>query len=184
MTRLLQDATVAAQPRALGHQRVVDDPAMRAVIEQAAAAAYEDGVAAGRCAAADERGQIRDAIVAAVEQAEARVRAVVEDDVQGSIGLALDIAEFVVGREPHDGGTAVCERINGALEQLDDGDLVVLVHPDDAAAVGEGVRGMRIEGDASLRRGEARVRGRWADADLTRDAAWEAVREALGVRDA
>ena len=95
---------------------------------------------------------------------------------------ALEVAAFVVGRLPADDGDAIASRIQDAITGLDDEDMVVAIHPQDWDAVSELVRlpnGVTMQRDPSLRPGEARVTGRWATADLTREAALEVAREVM-----
>ena len=99
-----------------------------------------------------------------------------------TIDTAVAIAEFVLGRAPHDDGAALARRIAEALPALDDDELTIAIHPQDWDAVGEAVQlpaGVTIERDPALRPGEARITGRWAQADLTREAALAVAREVL-----
>ena len=106
-----------------------------------------------------------------------RSRAVAE-----TLDAALEVATFVVGELPPDEGGALARRIQDAVTSLDDEEMVVAIHPQDWDAVSERVRlpnGMRMERDPALRPGEARISGRWATAELTREAALQVAREVL-----
>lgn len=163
------------------------DPVVRASVERATTDAYErgfaEGMAAGRREAYNEaqelaeliRGAARDAAVRLAEARAARATEVVE--------LALAIAEQVIGHEPHDGGMTLVERVRATLEQLDDEPLRVLVHPEDVSPVERGIvgaRNVRVEADATLQPGEARVEGPWSRAELTFAGAMDIIREVLG----
>jgi hypothetical protein len=60
--------------------------------------------------------------------------------------------------------------------------MVVAIHPQDWDSVRDIVRlpnNMTMDRDPSLRPGEARISGRWATAELTREAALQVAREVL-----
>ena len=185
MNRVIRNAAVAAAPPAFGNGngglRFVDD-ATAQLIEEARAEAFaagrREGVAAGRAEMEGAVARVDAALNKAVRDLnEYRQRAVTE-----TLDAALEVAAFVIGRLPADEGAAIAGRIQDALVALDDEDMVVAVHPQDWGAVGEMVRlpnGVTIERDPSLRPGEARVSGRWATAELTREAALEVAREVL-----
>jgi flagellar biosynthesis/type III secretory pathway protein FliH len=152
------------------------------LVEQARAEGFEagrsEGFAAGR---ADMEG--------AISRVEAALRTAVRDlnrhraeAVSETIDAALEVASFIVGRLPADESAALVARIQEAITGLDDEDMVVTVHPQDWDAVSELVRlpnGVTMQRDPSLRPGEGRVAGRWATAELTREAALDVAREVL-----
>ena len=185
MNRVIRNASVAATPPAFGNGngglRFVDD-ATAELIEEARAEAFaagrREGVAAGRAEMEGAIARVDAALRKAVQDLyEYRQHAVSE-----TLDAALEIAAFVVGQLPPDEGAAIARRIQDALVGLDDEDMAVAVHPQDWDAVSEMVRlpnGVTIERDPSLRPGEARVSGRWATAELTREAALEVAREVL-----
>jgi flagellar biosynthesis/type III secretory pathway protein FliH len=161
---------------------VLIDNYMSQVIEQARAEGFEagrrEGFAAGQAATADAAGRIE----AALAGATADLMQMRTDCVREAVAAGLEVAEFVLGRAPHDGGETLAGRIEAALNDLDDEELVVTIHPQDWDVVSEAVRlpnGVTIERDASLRPGESRISGRWASAELTREAAFAVVREVL-----
>jgi flagellar biosynthesis/type III secretory pathway protein FliH len=99
------------------------------------------------------------------------------------IQVALAITEQVLGREPHDGGLVLLQRLREALERLDDAPLRVWVSPADLDVVRAGVggaQGVAVEADPALQPGEARVQGPWSRAELGYADAFAIVREALG----
>lgn len=165
------------------------DPALDAFTQQrvdaAATAAYERGHRDGAAAATTAAEASADRFVAAVDHASreilAELRAMRAADASADVALASQIAEVVLGREPHDGAQALLGRVEDALAAVDDLPLVVSVHPDDAAVIAAGLRaeGVRVEADPTLDAGEARIDGPWARAELTRQAAWDAVHDAL-----
>ena len=174
---------MATAPRPYGHGApfLVDDN-MTDLIEQARAEAFEagrrEGFAAGRADMAAAAQRVESAINGAIADA-VQMRA---DCVHETIGAALEVAEFVLGRVAHDDGASLAPRVEDALRNLDDEELTVAIHPQDWDAVRSAVRmpnGVSMERDPSLRPGEARITGRWATADLTRQAALEVAREVL-----
>ena len=188
LSSVLRQPVVALERQAVAVPDPTDiDPVVRAHVEQATADAYEvgfrEGMAAGRREAYAEADQLavtireaaRDAAVRLAEARAARAGEVAE--------LALAIAEQVIGHEPHDGGLVLVERLRAALEDLDDEPLRILVHPEDVAPVERGIvgaRNVRVEADATLAPGEARVEGPWSRAELTFAGAMEIIREVLG----
>lgn len=192
MSRVVTAPTLGAGPRRLGAApREELDPVVRATVEQARAEAYarghQDGYAEGRAeterASAERIAALGAAIEAALHRAAMEVRATGGATVAATIDLALAIAEHVVGREPHDGGAAISEQVRQALEELEDPAPTVCVHPGDTAVVTTALashRAVAVEPDPTLRPGEARIRGDWARAELTYDAAFTAMRRELG----
>lgn len=185
MNRVIRNAAVAAAPPAFGNGngglRFVDD-ATAQLIDQARAEAFaagrREGVAAGRAEMEGAITRVEAALRAAVQDLnEYRATAVAE-----TLDAALDVAAFVVGELPPDEGTALAGRIENAVAALDDEDMVVAIHPQDWDSVSDLVRlpnGITLQRDPSLRPGEARVSGRWATAELTREAALQVAREVL-----
>ena len=183
MSRVIRNAPVAAAPPAFrqGGLQFLDDAAAE-LIEQVRAEAFEagrrEGFSAGRADMEGAVSRVSSALNGAVQDLAAyRARAVGE-----TVDAALEIASFVVGQLPADEGRVIAARIDDAIRGLDDEGLVVAIHPQDWDAVKELVRlpnGVSMERDPSLRPGEARIAGRWATADLTRDAALAVAREVL-----
>lgn len=191
MSRLLTAPAVVAPARSLGAPPPALDAGSRALIEAAAAEAYERGVADGRAAGlAEARAEVQRAVgglVAAVQQAAAEAQALRAAAADGDVRLARAIAEAVIGRTPHDGGAALLDRVREALTLLDDRPLVVRANPGDVDLLADGLRGLgglTVEPDATLAPGEAHVAGQWGRAELTRAAAWERLREVLDAAEA
>jgi flagellar biosynthesis/type III secretory pathway protein FliH len=161
---------------------VLVDDYMADLIEQARAEAFEagrrEGFAAGQADMIGAADRVHKAIAgAAAELIQMRNRCVAD-----AIDAGFTIAEFVLGREPHDGGASLAPRIESALQRIDEEELLIAIHPQDWDAVSAAVRlpnGVSIERDPSLRPGEARICGRWANAELTREAALSIAREVL-----
>ncbi len=123
---------------------------------------------------------VQGALLAAVAEM-AQVRSI---DADAVARLAMDIARTVLGHEPYDGGAALIAKVRDALGSIDDRPLRLYVHPSDAELLGEAlsdVDGLGLVADPMLAPGDARVQGRWSDADLTRSAAMLAVQRALGL---
>ena len=163
------------------------DPVVRAHVEQATADAYEvgfrEGMAAGRREAYAEADHLAEVIREAARDAAVRLAEARSARAAEVIQLALAIAEQVIGHEPHDGGMVLVERLQSALEQLDDEPLRILVHPEDVGPVERGIVGARnvqVQADAALAPGEARVEGPWSRAELTFAGAMDIIREVLG----
>lgn len=183
LNRVIRNATLAAVPQAYGHGvPVLIDEYMAEVIEQARAEAFQAGRSEGFAAGRADMAGAAERVQTAVANATADLVAMRASAVLEAIDTALAVAEFVIARAPHDDGEALATRIDSALGALDDEDLVVTIHPQDWDAVSSAVRlpnGVSMERDPSLRPGEARITGRWAAAELTREAALAIAREAL-----
>ncbi len=183
MTRILrQPAVVESTPRALGGSDLAADPAVRALLDQTAAAAYErgkrEGFDAGQREVAAALQQVAGGLHTAIEQ----VLAARREDADHIIELALRIAEVVTGQTPDEGSRALIDRVHQALATLDDTPLVARCHPDEAQVLQAGlvdVADITVEPDPTMRPGEARIRGAWADADLTWPTIWQTIEEAL-----
>jgi flagellar biosynthesis/type III secretory pathway protein FliH len=194
MSRLLRQAVLHEVDRPLGeptdHPLGRITPEFQALLDRHLAEAYEagrrDGQQEGWDAACGELDRLALAITTAFARSVPEHAAVREADTSATAALALEIAAAVVGHEPHDDGHALAARVAVALADVDDGQLVVRVNPDDAVVVEAALRrapdvphGLTVEPDATLAPGEARVVGRWADVDVTRAAAWAAVEAVL-----
>ncbi len=143
---------------------------------------YADGVAAGR----REGAVIGESAAAGIRLALEAVRASLADlrRVQGDvlIGTAVEVAEAILGRTPEIDRDVLIDRLRRALAALDDEPLTVLLHPSDRDEIGDEIGALfdvTVEPDATLARGEARIRGAWALADLTQATALAVVREAI-----
>ena len=183
MNRVIRNASLAAAPQAFGPAApVLVDDYMLQVIDKARAEAFEagrrEGFAAGRAEITEAAGRIEAALsVATADLVQMRTECV-----RSAVDVGLDVAEFVLGRAPHDDGANLAPRIAAALNDLDDEELAITVHPEDWDAISAAVRlpnGVTMEPDPALRPGEARISGRWASAELTREAALSVVREVL-----
>lgn len=187
----MRGVALAGDARSIGAPELALDPFTRSQVELASEHAYREGLAEGRRGAvADAEQQARataSRIVAALEQAVGatveQVRALREQQALADVELARRIAEAVLGREPHDAGLALLARCQMALAAIDDRPLELRCNPDDAPVIAEGLDGrthdLSVVEDASLATGEAVISGRWARAELTREAAWALVAQAL-----
>jgi flagellar biosynthesis/type III secretory pathway protein FliH len=182
LNRVIRNASVTAPPAFGSAGLEFVDASTADLIERVRAEAFEAGRREGYAAGAAEMkgtvarvdGALRDAVRRLAEHRAA--------DVMQTLDIALEIAEFVVGELPPDQGQALARRIADAVSSLDDEDIIVAIHPQDWDAVSQSVRlpnGVTMQRDPSLRPGEARIAGRWASADLTREAALQVAREAL-----
>lgn len=191
MSRLLQAPVVVSTARQLHAPDPSFDPVMQEALEQAYARGRAEGEAVGH---ASGYAEARAAADADLQRAMGALRLALEATVTTCqdlrrhesgevVALAAGIAEAVIGREPSRDSIALLEQVRAVLEVLDDPTLVVTANPHDVAVLQQGLTdivGMTVTPDASLAPGEARVVGRWANASLTRAAAWEAVAEVLG----
>lgn len=185
LNRLLHLPAVDVEPRPLSAPDPALDAFTRARVEEAAADAYErgrrDGAEMARAAAVAAAERVAAAVDTARDAAVAELRRLRAAETRTDVELATAIAAVVLGREPHDGGQALLARLGEALAALDDAPLVIRVHPEDAELVRAGTRGdqVTVDADPSLGLGEARITGPWSRAELTRETAWQTVREAL-----
>lgn len=193
MSRVLTGTVVGPAHHRLGATpRDQLDPVVRELLAQATAKAYERGLREGRAQGAveaeadivDRLDRFGSGITAAVDDVARTARAACDDTVEAAFELATTMAGAILDHEPHDGGAVVADRIREALALLDDDAPVVHVSAADGQLVMSalaGARGVTVEVDADLAPGEARIRGGWADADLTRTAAFDAIRRSLHV---
>jgi flagellar biosynthesis/type III secretory pathway protein FliH len=182
---LLQAPAIHVTSRTLMAPDPTFDPSVTAAIEAAYARGRMEGEAAGRAAGAaeaveDARRAVA-ALQAALTQAVAACREARQLQSRDVVELAAAIAAVVIGREPSADTAALLDRVTTALDMLDDPSIVVAANPADVAALEAGLTGidLRVTPDPSLLPGEARLVGRWATAELTREAGWAAVSEVL-----
>lgn len=182
--------------RVLRNVVVADEPSLAAVTPkprrissfqgETFTQAYErgkrDGMAAGAKATDEAIDRLGATIESAVQGALAELRALQSDRISRLIGEALAIAEFVVGHSASVTTETLVMRIESVLSALDDEPLEIHVAPTEVDSVTEALGTgdtVRVVADSTLAPGEARVSGPWANADLTKEAAFAAVREAL-----
>lgn len=183
MNRVIRNAAVATATPAFGNQgrQFVDDWTAE-LVEKARAEAFEEGRREGFAAGRSDVESAASRIDGALHTAVRKLGQLRENAVAETLAAALDVAEFVVGTIPDADSAEVAERIRNAIAALDDEAMVVAIHPQDWDAVSATVRlpnGVTMERDPSLRPGEARIAGRWATAELTREAALDVAREVL-----
>jgi flagellar biosynthesis/type III secretory pathway protein FliH len=151
----------------------------RSAFERGHQGGLEEGLATATAAAATLPDAVRAAFadgVATLEEGRRR-------EVDEVLALAVEIARLAVRAEPGADAHGLLDRIRGAFAELDDGPLVVGVHPAQAGELAPALaaEGVTVQPDPSLQPGEAVVRGPWSEADLRWEARWAAVREALGI---
>jgi flagellar biosynthesis/type III secretory pathway protein FliH len=174
---------VATTTSAFGRdsRQFVDDWTAQ-IIETARAEAFAEGRKEGFSAGRSDMEETVSRVDAALRNAVAQLTQMRSAAIEETIDAAFEVAAFVVGQTPHDDGGAVAARIRSAIADLDDEAMVIAIHPQDWDTVSAEVRlpnGVTMERDPSLRPGEARIAGRWATAELTREAALEVAREVL-----
>lgn len=186
MSHVIAAPAVDARPRRLVHVPADQlDPVVRELVEQATVDAHrrghDEGLREGLATAAAHADRLAATLTAALDRTAATATAARDAHAAEVLDLALAIAETVLGREPHDAGQAVAARVREVLDQLVDPTPTVHVHPADQALVAAALadRDVTVAADPGLEPGDARVRGGWAEVDMTRRTAWAAVREAL-----
>lgn len=185
-------SSVLRRPPVVAHPRRVEVPApgappaeLLALLEAERRDAFERGRAAGfeegRTAAAETTAQLLAEVRASLEGGLGTLRRWRLEEARRAVDLALRITRHVLGREPVEAAT-VLARVRQALEAIDDGPLELVVHPDQVPALREALdpTTVTVRGDPALASGEARIRGPWSSADLTYDAACQAIGEVLG----
>lgn len=184
MNRVIRSSQVAGAVAFYGgdEPRFLDED-VTALVERARREGYEqgwnDGQADGRNQVEHVAGRIETGLRTASAELQATHRAAVET----TIDAALAVAEFILGRTPGEDGSVLAARIAEALQSLDDQEIVVKVNPTDHTAVADAIElppGVTLEMDHRLQPGEAKLRGKWSAIDMTKRAALEVVREALG----
>jgi flagellar assembly protein FliH len=188
VTTVLRSAPVASAPRSIGPdgaglpiasdlRELIDDS-----VDEAKRAGHREGYEAGYRAASERVAMLTAAVREGTSAATEALRAARSGIADEVLSLALEIAEQVIGREPHDSGRALAERVAQALAEVDDAPLTLTVNPTDAdvvrASLPPGVD-LTLVADETVTEGEAFVRGPWSNVEITRGAAWFAVRRAL-----
>jgi flagellar biosynthesis/type III secretory pathway protein FliH len=187
LSRVLREPAFGAARRlvAFGAERGL--PAdVQALVAAAAAEAHErgrrEGIMEGAAAAARHAAALAGPVAEAIDQGIEQLRRLRAGERAELLELAAAIARAVTGGDPSAGGDRLLGDVAAALEALDDAPLVVAVNSRDSRLLVDGLAGrpgVSVIEDAALRPGEARVRGPWAVAELTRDALWSSVGEAL-----
>lgn len=160
------------------------DPDWEQRLAETDARSYARGVEEGRLQAVDELAgrleALQTSVLDAVDRAAAEVRAQIQADTERVVALALELAESVTGSVPIS-AALLTDRIHASLDSLEGADFVVEVHPEDLDFVTGALDDSRctVRIGSRLHPGEARVRGEWGNADLTRDVAWTVLREAF-----
>jgi len=183
LSSVIRDAVVADVPRFLGANAapLIDD-AVAAMIDAAAAEAYQRGLRDGRRRGIEQVELAADVLRSALATATDELRSVHRDAAAMALEAGMQVAEFVLGRVPHDEGHGLAGLVAEAVDEMDDEQLTVAVSPGDREAVVArlaGAVGIDVVADERLGPGEARIVGRWVAAEFSRDIALEAARRAL-----
>lgn len=189
MSRVLREVTLAGAPRMVAFGGAAGLPEeLEALIRARAADAFEQGrcagFAEGSAAATRQVAELSAGLAGELAAGMQALRAQQEDQRALILELVVQVARAVTQADPGPGGRQVLADVLSALEAVDDTPLTVLAHPDDCALLAAGlaaVAGLSVLADPSVPPGEARLRGPWALAEVTREATWAAVRETLGL---
>lgn len=170
----------------------IDPEVLETARLEAAASGYEDGFAAGRDEAiAAVRREAQDLLArldAAVTAFEARRQHNFDALTDGVAHFALSTVEAILDREIELAANPVRESIERALRLAPDRiDAMVVVHPDDAALIGDveplaGTRAIEVVQDATVERGACVVRAGDCEVDAQLSGALDRLRGVLGVR--
>jgi len=158
---------------------------MAAAWQEGHAAGWREGHRDGRAEAADFAGSM----LAAVEQAVAGYAATCTETrgqlADHLVDLAQALVEGVLGHLPDTATQGMLGRLHQALELLDDGPLVAVVHPstlelmEPALQLKPGGQPLTCRPDPRLAPGEIVIEGPWAFAELTWPRLVDAARTAL-----
>lgn len=161
------------------------DPSFAAELEErlehARSAGYDRGFAEGLTRAEQRISDLSSTIAssaAALADLDDRSR---RQATAALVDLAVTVATKILDRNPHDEGAALANRLQTELESLPAGPVTIETHPDDVAMVAKALpsEGIVVSSDPTLQPGEARLRGEWVMADMTREAGWETVRRII-----
>lgn len=164
------------------------DPVIMAALEDARREGhhqgYREGHAAGVAESLDAVRAREDRATSAIATAVTHAEHAIGEAIRGSAGdvldLGLQIARVIVGAAADEWARSLGMRLLSVLSSLDDDDLVVRVHPDDLEEVRDLLpSSVGFTADEALRPGDARIAGRWSQADLTLEQAWRAVEAEL-----
>lgn len=182
MSRVLRQPSVGPAVPLLGDERWATSPEVTARLDEAREHGRAEGRAAGLAEGRGELDQLAAAVGRAVDAAVAGHRDERAAEAAATVELALRIAREVAGATIDEHGRALATRIRDVLARVDDGPLVVTVAPSRRAVLEQAMAertDVEVVADAGLGDDEARVTGPWVDADLTADARWQAVAEAV-----
>ena len=186
MSNLLRQPTLEPITHRLGSNTPeYIDPETKARLDQATEDGYRRGLIDGdtnaRAALLNER---RNAL-AAVNQATSRALEDIEASLTAAtrqmLTLAFDLAEVIAGHTIGD-GSVIAERIEAALDEIDDDEITLAVSQHEKTMFEDAHQtrlGLTVVADATLQPGEATIRGRWSNADLTRKGIREALEQSL-----
>ncbi|MCB0990038.1 MAG: hypothetical protein KDB16_03595 [Acidimicrobiales bacterium] len=150
-------------------------------LDQARREGYDRGFAEGMTRASDRIESLSNSIsssATALANLDDRSR---RQATEALIDLAIEIATRVMDRTPHDGGQALANRLQLELESLPSGPVTIDANPEDIALLAKALPGgaIVVAADPTLKPGEAKLRGEWVMADMTREAGWKAVRRII-----
>jgi flagellar biosynthesis/type III secretory pathway protein FliH len=189
LSRVLREPAFGAPPRlvAFGPDQGLPE-AVQSLVGAAAAEAYDrgrrDGIEQGAAATAAHAAALARPVAEAIERGIEQLLFLRDAEHAELLELAAAIARAVTAGEPTAAGQRLLQDVAAALDALDDAPLAVMVNPRDVQLLADGLTGrpgVSVVADAMLEPGAVLVRGPWAVAEVTRDALWSAVAEALGL---
>jgi flagellar biosynthesis/type III secretory pathway protein FliH len=173
-------------PHLLGGRHLFVSPNDQALMTEAHSRGFAEGLEAGKRGAEAAVAEARRTAIEAIEVATTKTLAGLAAASRRATGDVLDLsiamAETVVAATELIPGERLRSLLPEVLDQLDDDSLVVRLNPGDAGPVSRLLDSngrLRVVSDPNLGPGEAMLDGRWARADLTFDAAFSRLREAL-----
>lgn len=182
MSRVLRQPSVGpALPLGEQAERHLS-PELRERLAAEREAGFAEGLEAGRREGRGDLDRLAEQVVRAVDAAVAAHRDQRAAEAAATIELALRIAREVAGATIDEHGHALAGRVRDVLSRVDDRPLVVEVAPARREVIEVALadqRDLEVVSAADLADDEARVRGPWSDADLTTEARWAAVAEAV-----
>jgi flagellar biosynthesis/type III secretory pathway protein FliH len=183
---VLRSPELSEHPHLLGGRHVFVSANDQALMTEAHRRGFAEGLEAGRRQAEAAVAEARRTAIEAIEAAAAKTLAGLGAAARRATGSVLDLsiamAETVVAATELAPGERLCSLLPEVLDQLEDDSLVIRLNPRDAVPVArllEGNERLKVVSDPNLSPGEAMLDGRWAKADLTFDAAFSRLREAL-----
>lgn len=171
------------RPAVALRERVVQpSPEQLQAVEDAREEGRREGHAAGLREGRLELDRVAGSVARAIDVAVAAHRDQRAAEAAATVELALRIAQEVAGATVDEHGHALAGRVRDALARVDDGPLTVEVAPSRVTILTKALSDqeyLHVVAAADLADDEARVHGPWSSVDLSADARWAAVQDAV-----